>query len=244
MIKQSGSWLPSTQNTRDKGVYVHGTDYAKENGVWKAVNVPDNSPAVVFELRSTSSASALVTSKNLQAATASVRLYEINGAVRTLKKTSDLASNAVSANMGTLEANKTYQLEFDVCVGLDAADYYQTYLQFAQNAYVRKILSFNRTKFKINRYPIPFSSVLTEVPNYLPPFCKSLNSVFYGCTIFNQNISPWDTKNVVVWDYMFYQATTFNQNISGLSTVSATQWNGFALQATNFLAANKPAKFR
>lgn len=247
MIKDKGLWLPSTDTVRKDGTYKGGLHFTRHMGVWKPYSVKDTGPAAVFELMSTQATTVLVTSKNLQAAPASARLYEVNTTtgVRTLKKTTDLLSNGTGANFGTLEANKTYQLEFDTLVGLDPSDVQQTYLQFAKNAYVRKILKFNRETYRINRYPIPYSTVLTEVPTYLPPFCKSLNAVFYEATIFNQaSIALWDTSKITWWEDMFYYAVTFNRNVSGWNTDAAISWARWTAGANAFQAANKPARFR
>ena len=43
---------------------------------------------------------------------------------------------------------------------------------------------------------------------------KSLEEVFYGASLFNQDISLWDVSRVKNMKKTFFQALTFNQDIS------------------------------
>ena len=51
-----------------------------------------------------------------------------------------------------------------------------------------------------------------------------MNSMFFNCTNFNQDISTWDTSNVTNMSQMFNAAKAFNQDI--------TDWN--VSKVTNF----------
>ena len=64
----------------------------------------------------------------------------------------------------------------------------------------------------------------------LSKVCTSLvtnmNSLFYGATAFNQNLSSWDVSNVTNMESMFYSATSFNQHIGSwdVSNVTNMSW--------------------
>lgn len=53
------------------------------------------------------------------------------------------------------------------------------------------------------------------VPTVLPPTFTDLTSLFVGSYKFNQDISIWDMSNVTSMGDMLYDNTVFNQNISG-----------------------------
>lgn len=50
----------------------------------------------------------------------------------------------------------------------------------------------------------------------------NLYGVFYGATLFNQNIGNWDVSNVENFSSLFSNAAAFNQNIGNWVTSSAT----------------------
>ena len=54
---------------------------------------------------------------------------------------------------------------------------------------------------------------LMSVPNELPLTVTTLNSMFKDATVFNQDISSWDTSNVTDMGSMFFNAISFNQDI-------------------------------
>lgn len=53
------------------------------------------------------------------------------------------------------------------------------------------------------------------VEDTLPATVTSAYMMFYGCKVFNQDISSWDVSNVTNMEYMFYNAETFNHNLAG-----------------------------
>lgn len=57
------------------------------------------------------------------------------------------------------------------------------------------------------------SANLVEVPTNLPNTITSLANCFRDCTSFNQDVSVWDTHNVLVMDNMFNGASVFNHDL-------------------------------
>ena len=67
---------------------------------------------------------------------------------------------------------------------------------------------------------------LTTLPNYLPPTIINLDGMLEYATLFNQDISLWNTSNVTNMRGLFYGASSFNQpleswNISNVTDISA-----------------------
>ena len=58
-----------------------------------------------------------------------------------------------------------------------------------------------------------------------------MNSLFYGATAFNQNLSSWDVSSVTNMNSMFYGATAFNQDISSWIVDNVTGCGGFSIDA-------------
>ena len=66
------------------------------------------------------------------------------------------------------------------------------------------------------------TNVLLEVPTTLPAHIKNLSSMFSYSTLFNQDISMWNTGNVTNMSSMFRNCTSFNQDISSWDTSKVT----------------------
>ena len=81
---------------------------------------------------------------------------------------------------------------------------------------------------------------LTKVPTFLWDACTSLKSMFYGCTVFNQDISGWNTSNVTNMTNMFNGCKAFNQNLSGWNVAKVTYRTSFDAGATLWQANYKP----
>ena len=80
--------------------------------------------------------------------------------------------------------------------------------------------------------------LLTSVPSNIPSSVISLEAMFLGATLFNQNISNWDVSNVTNMGEMFAAATTFDQYIRTWAvqptTTLADMFNGAAAFQTAF----------
>jgi surface protein len=72
------------------------------------------------------------------------------------------------------------------------------------------------------------------VPNYLPPAVVDLNSMFMNAVAFNQDISSWNTANVIYMPNMFRGAAAFNQNIGSWTTSKLSSMNSMFKGATAF----------
>jgi len=53
-----------------------------------------------------------------------------------------------------------------------------------------------------------------------------MNQMFYGAASFNHNISHWDTSNIIDMSSMFEGATSFNQDLSGWDVLNVTNCTG------------------
>lgn len=66
------------------------------------------------------------------------------------------------------------------------------------------------------------ASNTTSLPNSLPAGVTDLREMFYGASLFNADISNWDTSSVTDMHAMFNEAGDFNQDISSWDTSSVT----------------------
>ena len=62
----------------------------------------------------------------------------------------------------------------------------------------------------------------------------STESMFYGCTNFNQDISSWDVSNVQQMNTMFRLASNFNQDISSWDVGNVSNMYGVFISCTSF----------
>ena len=75
---------------------------------------------------------------------------------------------------------------------------------------------------------------LVHVDGRLPAGATDLNSMFRKATVFNGDLSGWDTSNVTNMAQMFARATSFNSDLSGWDTSKVTDMNQMFTRATSF----------
>jgi uncharacterized repeat protein (TIGR02543 family) len=108
---------------------------------------------------------------------------------------------------------------------------------------------FSSTNLKhITNHESPDTSNVTDM-SYMFYGCTLFNSdisswdvsnvtdmyqMFYGCTLFNGDISTWDVSNVTDMSYMFYQCTSFNGDISSWNVSSVTDMYQMFYGCTSF----------
>jgi len=63
---------------------------------------------------------------------------------------------------------------------------------------------------------------LVAVPTSLPRSVTNLSSMFSGCSVFNGDISRWNTRNVTSMNRMFFNCLVFNRDISRWNTGKVT----------------------
>lgn len=84
-----------------------------------------------------------------------------------------------------------------------------------ESEFLTKVLGFGR--LSVANYQFK-SSRLTQVPNKLIAGIYDLQSMFSGCSSFNQDISGWDMSQVQNLANMFNGCTAFNQNLAAWNT--------------------------
>ena len=75
--------------------------------------------------------------------------------------------------------------------------------------------------------PVPFNNIVTT-------YMTNMSQVFQYNTTFNEDISSWDTLNVIWMIQMFEQAHVFNKDISGWDTRNVINMHGMFYGATLF----------
>lgn len=75
---------------------------------------------------------------------------------------------------------------------------------------------------------------LTKVPNEIPPFATTTESMFRGCIMFNQLLDGWDTSRIRSMANMFYNCSMFNQPIDNFVTALVETMEGMFSGATIF----------
>jgi surface protein len=66
------------------------------------------------------------------------------------------------------------------------------------------------------------ATTLVSVPSTISEYVNDVSYMFSNTTLFNQNISYWNTSNIINMNGMFYGTKVFNQNISAWSTLNVT----------------------
>lgn len=78
-------------------------------------------------------------------------------------------------------------------------------------------------------------SGILNVPEEIPPYITSMESMFEGCGEFNDpNVSKWDTSKIVNMKMTFKYCTSFNQDLNGWITSNVTTMEGMFHGTTDF----------
>ena len=83
-------------------------------------------------------------------------------------------------------------------------------------------------------YAFSDASSLTTVPSTLPVGVTDMTGMFSGASIFNWDLSNWDTSSVTTMQAMFDYAISFNQDLSTWDTSSVTNMRDLFYHATLF----------
>ena len=86
----------------------------------------------------------------------------------------------------------------------------------------------------ITEHLFPSNYVLFTVPNELPSYLRSTKSMFFNNKLFNQDISTWDTSNIMDMNSMFAYATSFDQDISHWDVSNVAGMESMFTGATSF----------
>ncbi|EOC8614096.1 BspA family leucine-rich repeat surface protein [Salmonella enterica subsp. enterica serovar Schwarzengrund] len=71
---------------------------------------------------------------------------------------------------------------------------------------------------------------LIKVPDYIPAYWTSLESMFVQCKAINDvNITKWNTSNITSMEYLFYDCDAFNQPIGS--------WDVSSVKSVNYMLA-------
>ncbi|WP_169728497.1 BspA family leucine-rich repeat surface protein, partial [Williamsoniiplasma luminosum] len=79
---------------------------------------------------------------------------------------------------------------------------------------VKEIINIGWTGRFVHTMP----STIEKVPNYISPKITHYQNAFRGTTLFNGDISKWDTSNVIDMTAVFSRTKMFNQDISKWDT--------------------------
>ena len=120
-------------------------------------------------------------------------------------------------------------------------------------SYLRKVLSWGGLPLTNLRESFENCTNLTVVPRNLPPNVTTLREAFRNATIFNGDISGWNTSSVTDMRAMFDAAQAFNQDIGAWDTSSVTNMSEMFYRALAFnqdlsgwcvsLIASEPFRF-
>ena len=96
-----------------------------------------------------------------------------------------------------------------------------------------EVISFPQSP-KINSVNFGYAVNLVKVPTILPPNITSLNSMFYACTSFNQDLRSWDVSNVTDMYQTFRNASSYNQPLDTWKVSKVENMMGMFMYATAF----------
>lgn len=93
---------------------------------------------------------------------------------------------------------------------------------------------------KVTRLFFSACTNLVKVSDHLPRSVNSLWSAFYGCVLFNFDISGWDVSNVTIMNQLMRDAKVFNQNLSNWNVSKVTSRTAYDTNAIAWSPSNKP----
>lgn len=138
---------------------------------------------------------------------------------------------------GTGSANTTdyYQIQ-DVPAGVNT---YQVYVE-SPSVKIKSYtysgsdsLTVNSFCGKVRNQTFELPNCNLTVPTTLPTTLTALSNMFSSCNLFNQDISSWNTKNVISMSYMFSGCSKFNQDISEWNTQNVIDMQ-YMFKGSNF----------
>ena len=82
------------------------------------------------------------------------------------------------------------------------------------------------------KYRLP--CIQLTVPEGLPSTVTSMDSMFTGCSLFNQNINAWNITNVTTLYSTFMQCISYNQPVSAWNTINVVNMDRTFFKCTTF----------
>lgn len=228
------SWVTRKPSSKNNGAYKQGDkNFAKVSGAWRALDFePGSGYGAVFEL--TSSASSRTLKQTVSSAYANAggvsRVYVLRDDWTVIQELESVASGGQTDI--PIPTNAKY-----IAYGASKLSNRTTFdhqIYFASNSIIKKIASFNENIFKATFYPATFSISLESVPTVLPRSISSLANAFNGCSIFNHDISSWDTSLVVSMVQAFISAPKFNQPLGAWNVSNVTNMQNCFAGASAF----------
>ncbi len=144
-----------------------------------------------------------------------------------------------STTVTSLPVSHTYALAgtYQVAIGgtaLSAFGSGTTYTAWTGAKYLKSVDDFGTLGTTDFMGAFNGASALTAVPAALPLLVTNTSNMFNGATVFNQNISNWNTAYVTTMSGMFFGAKAFNQNISNWNTGKVADMSYMFYQAEKF----------
>lgn len=97
-----------------------------------------------------------------------------------------------------------------------------------------KVLDWGDMNWQSNDSMFLAAKNLTAIPTTAPKLSPNLSSMFHGAAKFNQDMSHWNTSNVLTMSNMFHGASLFNQPIGSWDTSKVTSMQGMFINAAQF----------
>lgn len=105
---------------------------------------------------------------------------------------------------------------------------------YAHGSGVARTVDVTKFSSTIVSHQMSLGSVNLTVPNTLPAHVKSMNRMFAGCDLFNQDITGWDVSNVTNMREAFLYASEFHQPIGSWDVSNVTTFEMMFQGCTDF----------